>query len=86
MQFTAAQIAGLINARVEGNPDAAISDIARIEEGRKEALSFVANPKYEHYLYETKAGIIIVNETLVLEKPVGATLLRVPDAYAGKVQ
>jgi UDP-3-O-[3-hydroxymyristoyl] glucosamine N-acyltransferase len=82
MQFTAAQIAGLINARVEGNPDAAISDIARIEEGRKEALSFVANPKYEHYLYETKAGIIIVNETLVLEKPVGATLLRVPDAYA----
>jgi UDP-3-O-[3-hydroxymyristoyl] glucosamine N-acyltransferase len=82
MQFTAAQIAGLINAKVEGNPDAAISDIARIEEGRKDALSFVANPKYEHYLYETKAGIIIINETLVLEKPVDATLLRVPDAYA----
>lgn len=82
MQFTAAQIAVLINAKVEGNPDAAISDIARIEDGRKDALSFVANPKYEHYLYETKAGIIIINETLVLEKPVDATLLRVPDAYA----
>lgn len=82
MQFTAAQIAALINAKVEGNPDAAIQDIARIEEGRKEALSFVANPKYEHYLYETKAGIIIVNESLVLEKPVDATLLRVPDAYS----
>ncbi|KAA5536777.1 UDP-3-O-(3-hydroxymyristoyl)glucosamine N-acyltransferase [Taibaiella lutea] len=82
MQFTAAQIAALINAKVEGNPDAAISDIARIEEGRKEALSFVANPKYEHYLYETKAGIIIINETLVLERPIDATLLRVPDAYA----
>jgi UDP-3-O-[3-hydroxymyristoyl] glucosamine N-acyltransferase len=82
MQFTAAQIAALINAKVEGNPDAAIQDIARIEEGRKDALSFVANPKYEHYLYETKAGVIIVNDALVLEKPIDATLLRVPDAYA----
>ena len=82
MQFTAAQIAALINARIEGNPDAAIGDIARIEEGKKDALSFVANPKYEHYLYETKAGVIIVNDALVLEKPIEATLLRVPDAYA----
>jgi len=82
MQFTAAQIAALLNARVEGDPQAAINDIARIEEGRKEALSFVANPKYEHYLYETQAGIVIVNESLVLEKPVQATLLRVPDAYS----
>jgi len=82
MQFTAAQIAALINATVEGNPDAAIQDIARIEEGRQDALSFIANPKYEHYLYETNAGIVIVNNALVLEKPVAATLLRVPDAYA----
>jgi UDP-3-O-[3-hydroxymyristoyl] glucosamine N-acyltransferase len=82
MQFTAAQIAGLINATIEGNPDAAINDITKIEEGREGTLSFMANPKYEHYLYETKASIIIVNNTLQLEKPVAATLLRVPDAYA----
>lgn len=82
MKFTAAQIAALINARVEGNPEVTISDIAKIEEGREGALSFVANPKYEHYLYDTLASIVIVNESLQLEKPVKATLLRVPDAYA----
>lgn len=86
MKFTAAQIAALINARVEGDPEAAISDIAKIEEGREGALSFVANPKYEHYLYETGASIVIVNESLQLEKPVAATLLRVPDAYAAFAQ
>lgn len=82
MQFTAAQIAFLLQAKVEGNPETTITDIARIEEGRKDALSFIANAKYEHYLYTTQAGIIIVNDALVLEKPVTATLLRVPDAYA----
>jgi UDP-3-O-[3-hydroxymyristoyl] glucosamine N-acyltransferase len=82
MKFTAAQIAALINARVEGNPEVTISDIAKIEEGREGALSFVANPKYEHYLYDTQASIVIVNESLQLEKPVKATLLRVTDAYA----
>lgn len=82
MKFTAAQIASLIQARVEGNPEVAISDIAKIEEGREGALSFIANPKYEHYLYETQASIVIVNESLQLEKPVKATLLRVNDAYA----
>ncbi len=82
MKFTAAQIASLIGARVEGDPEVAISDIAKIEEGREGALSFVANPKYEHYLYETGASIVIVNESLQLEKPVKATLLRVDDAYA----
>lgn len=82
MQFTAAQIAAIINAKIEGNPDAVIGDIAKIEEGRRDALSFVANPKYEHYLYETQAGVIIVNESLVLSRPLEATLLRVPDAYA----
>jgi UDP-3-O-[3-hydroxymyristoyl] glucosamine N-acyltransferase len=82
MKFTAAQIAALINARVEGNPEVTISDIAKIEEGREGALSFVANPKYEHYLYDTLASIVIVNESLQLEKPVTATLLRVADAYA----
>lgn len=82
MQFTAAQIASFIQAKVEGDPGASISDFAKIEEGRKDALSFIANAKYEHYLYTTQAGIVIVNDALVLEQPVSATLLRVPDAYA----
>lgn len=81
MQFTAAQIAAMIQARIEGDPETSISDIARIEEGRAGTLSFIANPKYEQYLYETEASIVIVNESLQLEKPVKATLLRVPDAY-----
>ena len=82
MQFTAAQIASLINARVEGDPGAIIVDIAKIEEGRKDTLSFIANAKYEPYLYTSQAGVILVNDSLVLEKPITATLLRVPDAYA----
>jgi len=82
MQFTAGQIAALLQARIEGNPEAAISDIAKIEEGRPGTLSFLANPKYEPYLYTTGASIVIVNESLQLQQPVKATLLRVPDAYA----
>jgi UDP-3-O-[3-hydroxymyristoyl] glucosamine N-acyltransferase len=82
MQFTATQIAALINARIEGNPDEPVRDFARIEEGRPGTLSFVGNKKYEPYLYETAASVIIVNESLELEKPVNATLLRVADAYA----
>lgn len=82
MHFTAAQIASLIHATIEGDPQAGISDFAKIEEGRKDALSFIANAKYEHYLYTSDAGIIIVNDSLVLERPVQATLLRVADAYA----
>lgn len=82
MQFTAAQIALFINARIEGNPEAAISDISKIEEGRPGTLSFIANPKYEHYLYTTQSSVIIVNDSLQLEQPVAATLLRVADAYS----
>lgn len=82
MQFTATQIASFINARIEGNPEEGINDFAKIEEGRKGALSFIANTKYEPYLYTTEASVVIVNESLILEKPVAATLLRVPDAYA----
>lgn len=82
MQITAAQIASFINATVEGDPLTSISDIAKIEEGRKDALSFIANAKYEHYLYTTEAGVIIISDKLELEQPVSATLLRVPDPYA----
>lgn len=82
MQFTAEQIAGLLNGKVEGNPDIAVSQLAKIEEGNPASLSFLSNPKYEHYLYTTQSGIVIVNEDLVLQKEVTATLIRVQNAYA----
>lgn len=81
MQITAAQIALLIDARIEGDPSVEVKDVAKIEEGQKGALSFIANPKYEHYLYESQSSVIIINEKLQLERPVSATLLRVPDPY-----
>ncbi len=83
MQFTAQQIATLIQGKLEGNPDAKVSDVARIEEAVEGSLCFLSNPKYEEYLYTSKASIIIVNETLELSKPVQPTLIRVKDAYSG---
>jgi UDP-3-O-[3-hydroxymyristoyl] glucosamine N-acyltransferase len=81
MQFTAAQIALIINARVEGNPDAAVGSFGKIEEAKHGQLAFLANPKYEDYLYSTGASVIILNETQELKEPVNATLLRVSDPY-----
>ncbi len=82
MQFTAAQIALIINATIEGNVDRAVESFAKIEEATNGQLAFLANPKYEDYLYTTKASIVIVNQTLELKQPVEATLLRVVDAYS----
>lgn len=81
MQFTAAQIALMINGKVEGNADTAVASFGKIEEARSGQLAFLANPKYEEYLYRTKASIIIVNETQELKQPIDATLIKVPDAY-----
>lgn len=81
MEFTAEQIANVIGGRVEGNKDAKIHTFAKIEEGTEGAISFLSNPKYTHYLYNTKSSIVIVNEDLELEKDVDATLIRVKNAY-----
>jgi len=81
MQFSAVQIATLINGKIDGNPEAKVSGVAKIEEAGPGALCFVANPKYEEYLYTTHASVVIVNEQLQLEKPVTPTLIRVADAY-----
>lgn len=81
MQFTAAQIASIIGARIEGNPDAAVGSFGKIEEAQKGQLAFLANPKYEDFLYTTGASVIIVNDALELKQPINATLLRVSDAY-----
>ena len=81
MEFTARQIAEMIDGRVEGNENAAVNSFAKIEEGREGAISFLSNPKYTHYLYDTRSTIVLVNEDLELEKPVSATLIRVKNAY-----
>src|SRR5688500_8487719 len=81
MQFTAAQIAALISGKIDGNPDACVSSFGKIEEANSTQLSFLANPKYEDYLYTTGASIVIINEAYELRQPVGSTLIRVKDAY-----
>lgn len=82
MQFTAAQIALLINGRVEGNPDTAVASFGKIEEAQAGQLSFLANPKYEEFLYSTGASIVIINEAQELKEPISATLIKVHDAYS----
>jgi UDP-3-O-[3-hydroxymyristoyl] glucosamine N-acyltransferase len=82
MQFSAAQIALMIDGKVEGNADAAVASFGKIEEALTGQLAFLANPKYEEYLYITQASIIIVNDTQELKQPISATLIKVPDAYS----
>jgi UDP-3-O-[3-hydroxymyristoyl] glucosamine N-acyltransferase len=82
MQFTAAQIAMMINGQLEGDATVAVGNFGKIEEATTGDIAFLANPKYEDYLYTTKASIVIVNNTLELKQPISTTLLRVPDAYA----
>jgi UDP-3-O-[3-hydroxymyristoyl] glucosamine N-acyltransferase len=81
MRFSAAQIAELIRGRVEGDPEVSVDSFGKIEEARPGQLAFLANPKYEEYLYTTQASIILLNEGQVLKQKIGATLIRVPDAY-----
>lgn len=81
MEFTAKQIADYIQGRVEGDEQASVSTFAKIEEGKPGALSFLSNPKYTHYLYNTQSSIVLVNEDVELTQPVSATLIRVKNAY-----
>jgi len=81
MQFSAKQIAGFINAQIEGNENAVVTSFNNIESAKEGDLSFLANPKYEEFLYHSQASLIIVNKNLQLKQNVAATLLRVDDAY-----
>ncbi len=81
MEFTAATIAGFLKGEIVGDPDIKVNTIAKIEEGETGALSFLANPKYEHYLYITKSSIVLVNKSFVPSETVGATLIKVENAY-----
>ena len=81
MKFTAQQIAGILEGDVVGNPDVEVSKLSKIEEGFKGSLTFLANPKYKHFIYSTKASIAIVNKSFVPENKIETTLIKVDDAY-----
>lgn len=81
MNFTAAIIADFLKGTVDGNPEAGVNDVSRIEEGKPGTLSFLANPKYEKYIYETQSTIVIVNEDFKPSEEISATLVRVKNAY-----
>ena len=81
MQFSAAQIALLINGQIEGDSSVIVDSFGKIEEAKEGQLTFFSNPKYEEYIYSTKASVVLINEAFELKQPVKATLIKVPDAY-----
>lgn len=82
MEFKAKEIAEILGGTVDGNPEVTVTSFARIESGKPGAISFFANPKYEQYVYTSKADVIIVNRSFEPKEPVQATMVRVDDAYA----
>jgi UDP-3-O-[3-hydroxymyristoyl] glucosamine N-acyltransferase len=81
MKFTAAQIAGILEGEVVGNPEAEVFKLSKIEEGTEGSLTFLANPKYTNYIYSTQATVTIVNNTFEPEQEIKTTLIKVEDAY-----
>lgn len=81
MEFTAQQIADFLQGEIEGDPKATVNTFAKIEEGKPGAISFLSNPKYAHYLYDTKSSVVLINKDFEPEKPVQTTLIRVDNAY-----
>lgn len=82
MQFTASQIAALAGGEIVGDGNVVISTFAKIEEGRPGAISFLANPKYTHYIYSTASSAVLVSKDFVPEHPLNCTLIKVDDPYA----
>lgn len=82
LAFNAQQVALMIQGKVEGDATVEVTQFGKIEEAKAGEISFLANPKYEEFLYSTKASIIIINDSLVLKEKIAATIIRVPDAYA----
>lgn len=81
MEFTTRQIAEFLNGEIQGNPDEKVHTISKIEEGTPGSLTFLANPAYTHYIYQTKASAAIVNKSFQPEHPVSCTLIKVENAY-----
>lgn len=82
MEITVGQIAALVNGTVEGDANIKINNYSKIEEGKEGCLTFLANPKYEHYIYDTNASVVLVRKDFVAERPLKTTLIRVDDPYA----
>ena len=82
MEVTVGQIAALVNGIVEGDSNIKINNYSKIEEGKAGCLTFLANPKYEHFIYDTQASVVLVRKDFIAERPVNATLIRVDDPYA----
>jgi len=81
MEFKATDIAGFLHGEVVGDGNVIVSDVSKIEDGKPGTLAFLANPKYEHFLYNTDASIVLVNRNFEPKKNVSATLIKVEDAY-----
>ena len=81
MTFTAQQIADFLQGEVVGNKDIVVSELSKIEEGRSGTLTFLSNPKYTHFIYTTKADVVLVDQTFEPEQPITATLIKVESAY-----
>lgn len=81
MEFSAEQLAAILKGTIEGDASVRVHDYAKIEEGKPGTLSFLSNPKYEPYIYQTAASIVLVNNDFTPSMPVKATLIRVPNAY-----
>ena len=81
MEISAKVIAEHLGGEIVGDPEATVSSVARIESGKPGTLCFLANPKYEHYLYTCKASIILINKSFEPKESVSATLVKVDNAY-----
>ena len=82
MEFSAQQIASVLGGTVEGDPEVKVNNFSKIEEGKPGTLTFLANPKYEHFIYQTEASIVLVNNDFTPAEPIKATLGKVANAYA----
>ena len=81
MKVTAKIVADFTKGELIGNPDEVVTDVSKIEEGRKGTLAFLANPKYEKYIYTTEASIVLINKDFQINGPINSTLIRVDNAY-----
>ena len=81
MDFSAQQIASFVQGEIVGDANVTVNTFAKIEEGKPGSITFLSNPKYEHYIYDTEASIVLVNRDFIPEKPIKATLIKVDNAY-----
>jgi len=82
MQFTAKQISEFLNGSIDGNPDVAVTELSKIEDGKEGSLSFLSNPKYENFLYSTQASVVIVSKNFKPNQLYTSTLIRVDNPYS----